>query len=127
MGYYKFKPVIVIPSASLKEFNAILERHGYGPGTLAATDDNAVIGKASAKTAAATHYVLEAVADAGFLAAVKLAFETVNGKVAAKDKGVFDTGMRGKDDKTRVNEVLDKAGKKTKVDRVEPVKDVKVK
>ena len=119
MGYYKYIPVVIVPAAKVVEFNSILERQGYGPSTLSAAASNAVIEKASAKTAPATHYVLETHADAGFLAAITLAFGVVNGKVATKDKGSIDTVMNGRLKSSRVNAVLEKAGKKTKVDRID--------
>jgi hypothetical protein len=121
MGFNNQSLVVMVPAARVDEFNAIMQRHGYGAAVLAKTDVNAVIASNGKKADTATHYILEVQnADSGFVAAAQRAFTTVNAKVSAAAKGSLSKGLRGRPDKSpKVNAkgVLTAAGKKTKEDR----------
>jgi len=69
MSYFGHQPVLIVPKAKRDQVNAILERHGYGPGNLSIECS----GKAQSANAPATHYALECPADNAFMAAIRLA------------------------------------------------------
>jgi hypothetical protein len=108
MGHWKFKPVVVIPSANLKEFNAALERQGYGPANMR----QAVVAKTEvSKEAVPTHYVLECTADAGMMAAIKAAYAAIKTGVALQ---VEMKPRSGAVKQTSTADVLSKVGLKVK-------------
>ena len=106
MGYYTFRPVLLVPATKLKEFNAIMERHGYGPQTVVASAKTAVIASASAKEAEPTHYVISPTADAGFMAALKLALAQVNKLVTKPQEGTIATLSKVQVTSQKIGEVL---------------------
>ncbi len=117
MPYWKFRPVVVVPAAQVDAFNKILQRHGYGPNCLVKGEANAVVAKDAAKGATPTHYVFEPLADAGFVAAIKLALAAVNAQVSAASKGVLETAMRSVvgTETSKIETVLEKSGKQLNV------------
>jgi hypothetical protein len=115
MGYYKHMPVVVVAAKDLDQFNLIMERNGYGKLNMT----EAVVGATETKKgAAATHYVLECVADDGMLAAIKLALKTISDKDATVE--VFSKPIVKIDAVavSKVDEVLAKKSlsTKTKID-----------
>ena len=123
MGFYKHQPVVVVPASKLEQFNAILQRQGYGPGNMT----TAVVGKGEKDSkAAATHYVLECVADEGLLAAIQLALKTIASPQAKVE--VFSKPAPVSTKQTRADEVLAKADLKTKTAiNIEPAPKEEVK